>query len=156
MKVNNLGLGIIAAFAALCLGIAGIQLPNPSKQIYGPGFFPLLLAVLLGVTAVALVVEGGRQRAAPLISLQPWTRNPVFLLRFAAIPAGVAFYVLCVGTLGFLPTVSLLLLALFLSLGVRWQLALAVAVGAALLMHSLFHLGLRVQLPWGLLEPIRW
>ena len=39
MKVNNLGLRIIAAFAALCLGIAGIQLPNPSKQIYGPGFF---------------------------------------------------------------------------------------------------------------------
>jgi len=156
MKVNGITLGLIAALAAVLLGIAGLQLPNPSKQLYGPGFFPVLLAVLLGLTSVSLIVEGARQRDVPLIQFQPWTRNPVFILRFAAIPAGVAFYVFCVGTLGFLPTVAALLLGLFLSLGIRWPRALAVAAGAALLVHCLFYLGLRVQLPWGLLEPIRW
>jgi len=156
MKVNSIGLGLIAALAAVLLGIAGWQLPNPSRQIYGPGFFPVLLAVLLGVTSVSLIAEGARQRGTPWVQLQPWTRSPLYLLRFAAIPAGVAFYVLGVDALGFLPTVTALLLFLFLSLGVRWPRALVVAVGAALLVHCLFYLGLRVQLPWGLLEPIRW
>ena len=156
MKVNTITLGIIAALAAIGLGIAGLQLPNPSRQIYGPGFFPVLLAVLLAVTSVVLIVEGVREAKAPFIEFQPWTRNPVYLLRFAMIPAGVAFYILCVNSLGFLPTVSLLLLSLFLVMAVRWTVAIPVAVGTALAVHSLFYLGLRVQLPWGLLEPIRW
>ena len=156
MKVNTITIGIIAALAAIAVGIAGLQLPNPSRQIYGPGFFPILLAVLLAVTAVVLIVEGMREAKAPFIELQPWTHNPVYLLRFAMIPAGVAFYIFCVSSLGFVPTVTLLLLSLFLVLGVRWTVALPVAVGTALAVHSLFYLGLKVQLPWGLLEPIRW
>jgi putative tricarboxylic transport membrane protein len=30
------------------------------------------------------------------------------------------------------------------------------AVAIPLVVHSLFYIGLKVQLPWGLLEPIRW
>ena len=32
----------------------------------------------------------------------------------------------------------------------------ALALAAALVMHSIFYLGLGVQLPWGPLEPVRW
>lgn len=156
MKLNNIGLGLLVLLFAAGLGIAGVQLPNPSRQIYGPGFLPTLLAVLLGVTALVLIVEGVRGRSGPLLEFQPWTRNPVALLRFAAVPASVAFYILCVGFLGFLPTVALLLLGLFLALGVRLATAIPFAAITALVVHSLFYLGLRVQLPWGLLEPIRW
>lgn len=156
MKINTICLGLLAALVAIGLGIAGLQLPNPSRQIYGPSFFPVLLAVLLGITAVALIAEGARESRAPFLQFQPWTRDPLPLIRFAAIPAGVAFYILCAGFLGFLPTVALLLLGLFLLLGVRWSVALPVAAGSALAVHCLFYLVLRVQLPWGLLEPIRW
>lgn len=156
MKVNTICLGLLTALAAIGLGIAGLQLPNPSRQIYGPSFFPILLAALLGITAVSLVVEGAREGRAPFFRLQPWTRDPLPLIRFAAIPIGVAFYILCVGFLGFLPTVTFLLLGLFLLLGVRWSVALPVAAGSALAVHGLFYLVLRVQLPWGLLEPFRW
>lgn len=156
MKVNNIALGLLVLVLAAGLGIAGAQLPNPSRQIYGPGFFPVLLAVLLSVTALVLIVDGVRERSGPLVELQSWTRNPAFLIRFAAVPASVAFYILCVGFLGFLPTVALLLLGLFLLLGVRWVIAIPVALATSVVVHSLFYLGLRVQLPWGLLETIRW
>lgn len=156
MKVNNIGLGLIFLVLAMGLGVAGVQLPNPSRQIYGPGFLPTLLAVLLAITALVLIFEGLRQRDGRLVELQPWTRDPVLVMRFAAVPAAVALYIFCVGFVGFLPTVTLILLGLFLILGVRLVAAIPVAVATALAVHSLFYLGLRVQLPWGLLEPIRW
>lgn len=156
MKVNNVGLGVLVLMIAIGLGVAGFQLPNPSRQIYGPGFFPVVVAILFAVTALVLIAEGMRERGTRLIQFQEWTRSPVLLMRFAAIPVSVAFYILCVGFLGFLPTVTVLLLGLFFLLGVRWFVALPVAVITAFVVHSLFYLGLRVQLPWGLLEAFRW
>jgi putative tricarboxylic transport membrane protein len=156
MKLNNIGLGSIVLLLALGLAIAGGQTPNPSKQIYGPGFFPLVLALLLACNGVVLIFEGVKKRNGPLVQIQPWAHNVRYLVRFAAVIASVAFYIICVPILGFLPTVTLLLLGLFCLLGVRWVTALPVAIVTALVVHSLFYLVLRVQLPWGLLEPVRW
>jgi putative tricarboxylic transport membrane protein len=58
--------------------------------------------------------------------------------------------------LGFLPTASLLLLALFTVLKVSLGRALFFAVVASLLVHFAFYKLLRVPLPWGLLTPWAW
>jgi len=72
------------------------------------------------------------------------------------VPLAGAFYVLFAETLGFLPAAFAILLALFLSLRLPALRAAALSAAAALMVHTIFYLGLGVQLPWGLLEPIRW
>ena len=53
--------------------------------------------------------------------------------------------------LGFILSISLILVALFLKLGVKPRLALPIAVGTAFFIHVIFYKLLRVSLPWGVL-----
>jgi putative tricarboxylic transport membrane protein len=78
------------------------------------------------------------------------------VIRFLLVPASVLFYIYFVTSLSFLPTATLILLVLLLSLGVSPGIALANAVVIPLIVHTAFYIGLGVQLPWGLLAPIRW
>jgi putative tricarboxylic transport membrane protein len=41
-------------------------------------------------------------------------------------------------------------------LGVRVEHAIALSILTVLLVHTVFSTALKVQLPWGLLEPVRW
>lgn len=157
MRVSKLTLGVLVSLLALGLGVNALQLPNPSGRAFGPATFPLVIAALMVVTGVVLLVEGWRRRAEePLVAFAAWTRKPKAVLRFALVPASIALYIVFVGPLGFVPVTVLMLFILFMSLGVPPLSGIAVSIAVALGVHSLFYLGLGVQLPWGLLAPIRW
>jgi putative tricarboxylic transport membrane protein len=83
-------------------------------------------------------------------------RSAKRVARFFLVLASVAFYVLLIDDLGFLITAGLVLIVLFLSLGVRAWYALAISILTVLLVYTVFNTALKVQLPWGLLEPMRW
>jgi putative tricarboxylic transport membrane protein len=78
------------------------------------------------------------------------------MLRLLLVPAAVIFYMALAETLGFLPTAAVILVTLFIAGGVTLIRATALALITALVVHTVFYLGLSVQLPWGLLAPIRW
>jgi len=157
MKINDVLAGALFLALAASLALEAWTLPNPSAQPLGPGAFPLLLAALLGLSAVILLIGSLRAPSrGPLVSLAAWTRSPPHLGRFLLVPLAGAFYVLFAETLGFLPAAFAILLALFLSLRLPALRAAALSAAAALMVHTIFYLGLGVQLPWGLLEPIRW
>lgn len=157
MKFNDLFAGLLVLMVAAAVAFAARSLPNPAEQPLGPSAFPLILSGLLALCAAILAVNGARTTPrGPLLARADWARNRGAVLRLLLVPATVIFYVLCADTLGFLPCAALILAVLFLAGGVHPLQALALACAAALVIHSLFYLGLGVQLPWGPLEPFRW
>jgi putative tricarboxylic transport membrane protein len=69
-----------------------------------------------------------------------------------AVFAGVVFYILAADKLGFFLT-GIAIIALWVRvLGASWRMTLLMAVIAPLIIHLAFYKGLRVPLPWGLLE----
>ena len=65
------------------------------------------------------------------------------------------FYALVVDTLGFFVTAAAMILAGALAFGASLRLALAMALGAPILIHLVFYKLLRVPLPAGLV-PMPW
>ena len=149
---------VVGAFL-VALGIAILihiqSYPLIPGQNYGPALFPGVIAVgLLGCGAL-LFIRGVRARL-PLLELSAWMRNPFTLTNFLAVCAVLVFYVIAADPLGFLPTATLCLAALFLKLKVRLVPAIVVAVVATVVIHFLFYKLLRVPLPWGVLEQFAW
>ena len=103
------------------------------------------------------MMAGWRDRGAgPLIAFAAWTRNRISVVRFLSVPVAVAGYVFLVEILGFLPIAMLVLLLLFALSHVPLRRAAPLALCMALVAHTVFYLGLGVQLPGGLLTPIAW
>ena len=153
MKLDDAITGAI--FLALSLAVLwDIQgYPKIPGQNVGPNAFPGLIAAILAGCSIALIVRGLRARSAsdrPWLQFQPWTRSPRHLLLFVLTAAVLVLYVLFADTLGFLVCGIVLLAALMLSLRVRPQAAIAVAVVATFAIHVIFYKGLRVPLPWGI------
>jgi len=157
MKFNDVFAGLTLLVVSALVASASWNLPNPAQQPLGPSAFPLILAGFLALCAVILATTGSRAvERGPLLTRADWARSPAPVLRLLLVPVVVVFYIAFAETLGFLIVAPFVLLALFLAGGVRPALAIPLALIAALVMHSIFYLGLGVQLPWGLLEPIRW
>jgi len=157
LKLNDVLVGALLLVLALAILLHIRTFPNIPGQNIGPAAFPGLLATLLAGCAVALLARGWRARhAGPWIVRAPWTRSPPQVIHVALTIAGLAF---CAGffeQLGFIVCGVLLLGVLFASLGVRLAAVLPLALGIALVIHTLFYKLLRVPLPWGLLERVAW
>lgn len=157
MKFNDLFGGLVFLTLAGLVAFASWNLPNPSQQPLGPSAFPLILSGLLALCAAILAVNGARAtESGPLVGLADWARSGGAILRLLLVPAAVIFYMFFAETLGFLICATLILVALFLSGGTKPVHAVGLSLAAALVIHSIFYLGLGVQLPWGPLEPLRW
>jgi putative tricarboxylic transport membrane protein len=156
MTFNDLFAGLSFLVLAAAVAFAAYGLPNPSEQPLGPSAFPMILAGLLAVCAVLLAISGARAASCPLIGRADWSRNRGAVLRLMLVPLVVVFYMLAAEPLGFLLTAPVVLAVLFLAGGVKLPQAVALALVVTLAIHSLFYLGLGVQLPWGPLAPIRW
>jgi hypothetical protein len=65
----------------------------------------------------------------------------------------VVFYILGASVLGFIPTSVLILLVFLMTMGVRWWVAIVVAIAVTLLIQQTFVGLLRVPLPLGLFGP---
>lgn len=157
MKFNDVFAGLALLVVSALVASASWNLPNPAQQPLGPSAFPLILAGFLALCAVILATTGSRAlERGPLFTRAGWARSPAPVLRLLLVPVVVVFYIAFAETLGFLIVAPFVLLALFLAGGVRPALAIPLALMAAMVMHAIFYLGLGVQLPWGLLEPIRW
>ena len=155
MKISDtiVGAFLVALAIAILIHIQGY--PLIPGQNYGPALFPGVIAVGFILCGVLLVIRGVRARL-PLFEFSDWMRNPVTLTNFLTVCAVLLFYVLVADALGFLPTTTLCLLALFLKLRVRLLQAIIVAVAATVVIHFLFYKLLRVPLPWGILTNHAW
>jgi len=122
-------------------------------QKFGPAWFPGLIAIGLGVCGIVLIFAG-RRAHAPWLRFPEWMRRADPRAAVLAILGGLVFYILAADILGFYITAVAIVALWVRILGASWRMTIAVGVLAPLAIHLAFYKGLRVPLPWGLLE--RW
>jgi putative tricarboxylic transport membrane protein len=85
-------------------------------------------------------------------SCPEWVRRPARGRGCCSVICGLLFYILAVDALGFHITATVLLLAWARFLRASLSLALAIAIGATVVIHLSFTKLLKVPLPWGIFE----
>jgi putative tricarboxylic transport membrane protein len=156
VKVNDAVSGALLAALGLAVLVHVQGFPRIPGQNVGPALFPGLLAAGLCVCGALLLWRGWRARAAGWIEWPAWWRALDKRLAFGAVVGVNLFYLLAVERLGFVPTGIVYLGALFAAFGVRRRWIVPLALALTLAVHAAFAKGLKVPLPWGLLQPIAW
>jgi putative tricarboxylic transport membrane protein len=162
-RVTGLFLVVLGAAAAY----AGSRLPPVPGQQVGPNVFPLVIGIALGLCGAMIALGIGsrfeREAEADVLahSDQPLedpalaAHGPLYMLRVLLPPAALVFYALVVDTFGFFVTAAAMILAGALAFGAGLRLAVAMAIGAPIVIHLVFYKLLRVPLPAGLV-PMPW
>ncbi len=157
MKFNDAVTGgaLLALALAIFVHVAGF--PQIQGQQVGPAVFPTLIGALLATCGLLLIVRGLAD-AKTQVWAEPgrWMKSPYHRRNFLLTVGCLLFYVLASETLGFLLCGVLILAAMFWSLSVRRALILPLALLITLVIHAVFYQGLRVPLPWGVLQPWQW
>lgn len=157
MKIHDsLSGALLLAFAAAVYWQTR-GFPEIPGDPVGPSLFPLIIAIGMALCGMVLIVRGVLSRGPqPWVEVPEWIRMPGLIAAFFLVVLGLLVAYLFLDKLGFLVVAPLLLAALMLVLHVRAWLAIPVAIGASLLIHTVFYKGLGVPLPWGLLEAWAW
>jgi putative tricarboxylic transport membrane protein len=135
--------GLLLLALAFYVGWENRAYPIGTLQEPGPGYFPLLLAVFLGVTGLLIALWGGK--SAPLASIR-WTETKRAVVILAA--CGVALFAL--ERIGYRLTVILLLVFFLGVIERRRPLPVAmVALGFGLASYYVVGDLLHVPLPRG-------
>jgi putative tricarboxylic transport membrane protein len=134
--------GVIATFASLRINTGTLRDP-------GPGLFPLITGILIGIAAGGMFVKYYLQ-SHPAVQPPPGARGKLWHNKPAATVAIMLLYALTIEWLGFLTVTLLLLFVLFKAVG---SLSLKASLGGAILTaaiaYLLFKVALNVQLPVG-------
>ena len=131
-----LGTGVFFVWQSALLPFGNVRLP-------GPGFFPFVLGIVLGLIALAIAIQAARgERAAAVISLG---HRDTLVVLAALVGAGLFFERLgTYATLGLLTSALLLLVARTSP----WRAALGASLGMVAI-WAFFKVLLGVQLPAG-------
>ena len=157
MKFHDTLSGAALLLLALAILFNISSFPNIPGQNIGPAAFPGLLATLLALCAVLLMLKGLRSKEPqPWIVFGEWMRSAYHLRNFFITVACLLFYILVSEALGFLICAVTVLCVMFWALQVRARLIVPLAIGITLLIHTIFYKGLRVPLPWGVMQPLQW
>ncbi|MCC8189222.1 MAG: tripartite tricarboxylate transporter TctB family protein [Planctomycetes bacterium] len=139
---------ISVAFMALAIGIFCIArtYPGQSNGAPGPGFFPMILSVIVFLLAAILLVSLRKERGDPV---QVFTKKNATV--FLTLVITVA-YVVLIRLVGFPPATVLFLLGLMVFFQVKsWKVLVGVPVLATWILYSVFTQFLSVQFPKGML-----
>ena len=134
--------GLFWLAVAIFVALQGISLTLGSLSRPGPGFFPFLGAVVLGVLSVVLIVRA-LSRRAPRIRIRPETSKPLVVV------AALLGYLLLLESVGFVTVTFVFLLLLFRLERRSWAFSAVSAGAGAFAMHVLFQIWLKTQLPTG-------
>lgn len=156
MKVDDRILGALFALLGAVVLWHVQSFPVIPGQKFGAALFPGVLSVGMIICGVLLALRGIRRRApgGRLLAFDDWARDPLTVIRFLSVPAGILFYVLTSNFLGFHIAASLAMLGWLVVFGMKPLPSLAIAIIFPIVMHLAFYKILRVPLPWGLLTNV--
>jgi len=156
MRANDALTGALIILLAAAMIALTLKFPAFIGQKYGPALFPRLLGAGLILCGAILVWRGlaARRAGESLVTFAEWTDRPGSAFAFALILASILLYIFASETVGFIPISAVILGALFLWFGVRWIVAVPVALIATWAIHWFFASAMRVPLPRGWLNEI--
>jgi putative tricarboxylic transport membrane protein len=143
------GLFFLAAGAYIYLEAR--TFPNLAGGYPGPGLFPQILGALLALSGLAL--------AATAVAARNWPKQ-LPLSRYGAkektnallVLVAIAFYILFVERLGFIPTVFLIAATMMVRTGVSPARSAIFSAALTLGAYAIFNRALNVPLPNGILD----
>lgn len=153
MRVNDLISGALLIVLALAMIAYTTTFPPFPGQKYGPSLFPRILGGFIVLCGMLLMLRGRKLIAAgqPLGSIDAAYRPMRAWLSVMMIIGSIVFYIALSGTLGFVVTAFVMMLALLLWFGVKPLTAVIIAVLAVLAVDWFFGWMFRVPLPLGFL-----
>ncbi len=156
VRLDDFLSGALTIAVGVSVAIAARSFPEiPGEP--GPALFPLLAAGGLIVCGVVLILARLRTTVS-----EAWIERPEWLARPRAVAAvvwiiaGLGLSSAFMEPVGFFPCAIALVTGLLALLRVRLWIAVVVGIAAAVIVHAIFYSGLRVALPWGLLERFAW
>jgi len=148
-----LGVAGVIAYLSLRLPLGDVR---QAFNLPGPGFFPLVLGILLAILGISLMLkpfmEGRktvqREQASEVAEVVFWMRKRAFSVLVSLVVYSALFE-----RIGFLLSTFLFLLLLFRGISSqKWATSLMVAVGVSVLSYLIFDTWLMAQLPKGFLR----
>ena len=157
MRLHDALIALLVIVFAISVIAHASGFPPMRGQAFGPAVLPIAIAIALILASVALAAGALLAREKqPLIEIDDWVRSPRLLFDFFLTLAGVVFYIAFSERLGYLIAAPLALLAFLIATGVRWVVAVLVALIVPLIIHYIFYTVLKVPLPWGVLVDYAW
>jgi putative tricarboxylic transport membrane protein len=156
MRFNDTLSGLLLLLAGIAVVVFAWTFPPAMGQSIGPGLFPILTGVGLGLCGVVLAWSGVKRREGAWLVWEDWVRRPRMALNGALVIGALIFYALVVDTVGFFLTAFAFLVVLFLAFGVNWRWIAPIAVAVTLGLQVAFGTVLRVPLPWGWFRGLPW
>jgi putative tricarboxylic transport membrane protein len=138
-------LGILMLLLAVSYGWEASQFPEPfgGAEAVGPETFPLLLAVILGVSSLYLIVKPDQD--------QPWPGVRT-LLDLGFVLAVLAIFSAMLAPVGFVISTTLMVGVLCWRMGARPLPSVLTGVSSAVVVYLLFNFVLELHLPAGILK----
>ena len=132
-----------------------------SGVLMGPGFFPIVVGILMAVSGAIIVAGSFSEVFAPGGTADEPTAPPLPLtgrriVAIAAIPLAIVAYILLVRTAGSLLMNALLVAAVAIAWGQRWLSATVLGVVTSIGIFLFFRAGLKIPLPGGVIEALVW
>ncbi|WP_136065267.1 tripartite tricarboxylate transporter TctB family protein [Modicisalibacter radicis] len=150
MRIHDVVMGPLILLTGLGLCLWASFLPHPGNVAFGPGLFPTLTGSGLAISGSIIGLSGWlKRRGQPLFHKPEWMSHRNIALNFWLIPLLIVGYLLCVDTLGFLLTATIVLFSMMVANAVAWSRALPTAIVTAASINVLFASLLHVPLPWG-------
>jgi putative tricarboxylic transport membrane protein len=158
MKFDDAINGLLAIVLGLGMILLARGMPPVRHIEYGPGLFPTIVGFGLIGAGIVLIVRRVIYKQGYIsgwvtagLSVDAARRSP--LLSLGVVISAVIFYISFVKSLGFLPTMGLLLFITIWWFDRRYLRAVITAIVATWVIHSFFYQLMSVQLPWGILTP---
>jgi putative tricarboxylic transport membrane protein len=133
--------GIVLLIFAIIYGFGATRLKvGFGSGVIGPKDFPIMLAVILGIIALAMMIKTDPNPTWP--SLKSW-------LNLITIVVSFIIYAYLIRILGFILATTLSTAFLSYKFSAKWWQALIVGLSSSLLMYAIFVFGFDLGLPLG-------
>ena len=139
-----LGLAVLICIGSLRLSLGTFK--NP-----GPGFFPFIAGLVLGILAATVFFQARRAAASARETNQPLWTNPSGVKKVVLTTIAVLVYAISMNYLGFL--ISTFIFFIFLLRTIepqRWGLVILESLLASGISYVVFEIWLQAQLPRGI------
>jgi len=144
MRYNDRTFGILMIVLAVAYGWGATQLPEPfgGSEAVGPETFPLLLAVVLGLSSLYMILRPDPDNA------WPWSRTGIELVVAVLV---LVLYAALLQPLGFILSTTLAVGTLCWRMGSTPVRAYLTGAASGVVVFLLFNFALDLALPLGLL-----
>ncbi|MCB5162732.1 tripartite tricarboxylate transporter TctB family protein [Marinomonas algarum] len=145
MRINDRVFGMLMLILAVVYGWEATKFPIPfgGHESVGPETFPIMLSIILGVSAIYLMVRPDED--------EPWA--PVaMLIELGVVVISMLAFAWAIEPIGFMPAAALVVSFLSWRMGASIAKSLITGVTSSVVIFFLFNNVLELALPLGLLE----